>query len=219
MLPLVIGAALAFVVIIVVGVLPYHVFRVASRNVYRIDGTLSYGRCRREVRHLTSLLGQMLVLVTTGLGSVVFGLVVVDQYVVPLPMVSEMVSQFDSNPVQWEYNIEHGIYGDLGEQYEAWSHSRGFSTSSARFWQEFLWLQWGAIAIVGMVLIFRGFRFLARWHNAAVLAYARKVLARSKEYQVRDRKALVKAYARRAFMPRGTTESDLANTTGSSSPG
>ncbi|HET6566643.1 MAG TPA: hypothetical protein VFG50_01680 [Rhodothermales bacterium] len=194
---LVSAAALLPVLVLVFVVLPRRVFRAAAGNVRRLDGAFSHRRFRREVKHLASLTWALLVLDMLVMGTVACGLIAVDAYVVPLPMVSKIMSQFDLDPVQWEYNIEHGRYGDIGAQYEAWSRSRGFSATTARFWQEFLWLQWGAIVIIGLALGYYGLRFLVRWYKTAVLGYADGVFYRRTEYQIRDAKSLAKAHARR----------------------
>lgn len=177
---------IVLVVLGLAGPLPYRVFYVATRNVTRLDGTFSKGRLQREVRYATSLLGEFLLLVIIVVSISGFILLVIHEYIVPLPMVADMLSQFDLDPVQWEYNIEHGELGDMGAKYEAWSRSRGFSESSARFWQEFLWMQWIALAAIGSFLAYTGGRFLLHFYGTALVKYAHGVLSRNKAYRRRD---------------------------------
>jgi hypothetical protein len=172
------------------GPLPYRVFYIAARNVTRLDGTLSKRRLHREVKHVSSLIGELLLVLVTAASVSGLLLLVIHEYVVPLPMVAGMLSQFDLDPVQWEFNIEHGELGDMGAQYEIWSQSQGFSGASARFWQEFLWVQWVVLAVMGFALAYFGGRFLSHFYGTAVVAYANGVLRRRKGYERCDLNAM-----------------------------
>lgn len=185
-----IAILLLLMLLCLAGPLPFRVFAVARRNARRMDGSFSTYRLRTEAKHIGSLFGEFLLVVIAAVS--VFGIILmtIHEYIVPLPMVADMLSQFHLNPERWEYNIEHGDLGDMGAHYEAWSRRRGFSDSSARFWQEFLWVQWLGLAVIGLTLLYYFGRFLVHFYGTALVTYAHGVLKRNKAYTRRDLEAL-----------------------------
>ena len=110
----------------------------------------------------------------------------------PIPIVVKIFSAFDIDPVSWEENIEIGVFGDIGAEYEQWSKSKDFSPVMARFWQEFLWNNW---YILIALLLYFGFTFyfsVLKISFGMFMHYKKRVIRRSLFYHSVDQHKLNK---------------------------
>ena len=104
----------------------------------------------------------------------------VHNYMIPIPIATDIFSVFDIDPVVWENSIENEALGDVGAQYEEWSRRKGFSPQSARFWQETLWSNWLFFGLFTLYLV-GTFYFLVVKMCSAVIIYQKKGLSRRRE--------------------------------------
>jgi hypothetical protein len=110
----------------------------------------------------------------------------VDSYVVPIPLALKIFSAYHLDPEVWEYNIENGDLGDVGEEYEAWSKERGFGKQTAKFWQYFLWYTWPFL--IGYALYSFGlfYLFIYKISRALFAYYKKRVLRREAVYYAKS---------------------------------
>lgn len=124
-------------------------FKTVIRNCYRIESTFSTKRTKKEIKHLALLAFRITSVLAVYLILNVCILTLCHKFIVPIPIIVKIFTAFDVDRVVWEDNIEIGMFGDIGEEYEQWSEKQGFSYRTARFWQEMLWHNW----IILMVLL------------------------------------------------------------------
>ncbi len=155
-------------------------FRSTLRNCVRLDGSISSKRTWGEITRLFKL-GVVLLIIPLSFVAV-NGMVIyfVHNYIIPIPIATNIFSVFDIDPVVWENSIENEALGDVGAQYEEWSQRKGFSPQSARFWQETLWSNWVFFALFTLYLV-GTFYFLVVKMCSAVIIYQKKGLSRRRE--------------------------------------
>lgn len=162
--------------------MPTRVFRTAWANCSRRDGSWSRRRARSEAKHVTDFLGSVLFVlaaVVTATGTVV---IVIHSYIVPIPIIVDILGAYDPDPVAWEANIEKGELGDVGARYENWGADHGLSDQSLRFWQEYLWQHWLALLIIGFIVGTCFYWLFAKFYVRAAVKYGQGVLKRKRAY-------------------------------------
>ena len=135
------------------------VFRTVLRNCKRLGNGVSWYRTKREIGHLIKLFSVILIisLIYVMVNSVI--MIIVNDYIIPFPIAIKIISAFDIDPIVWEKNIEIGIYGDIGIEYEKWAENIGFSLRTTDFLQKFLWEYKYVLASLALYFMF-SFYFL-----------------------------------------------------------
>lgn len=178
-----IGASLSFfAVFAILLTIPYAVFRQAWTNVMHHDGTYDWSRVWKELYALGDFVGGLILIPVAVFGIVSGAIAIIHHFVVPLPIVVDIFGAFDPDPKVWEAAIETGELGDVGAQYEEWSQSQGYSYTTARFWQEFLWNHWLILLIGSAGLAVFVYWFVTRFYVSAVVAYHKGIQDRRERY-------------------------------------
>jgi hypothetical protein len=152
---------LAFVGFISV-IVPGSIVRMALQNCTRRDGSRSRKRTVSELKQLGDYLAALLVVVLIAVGTVGVALVGVNRYIVPVPIVMDVLSAFDLDPAEWKAELEGGGGpAGIGAKYESWGLQNGYSLDHLRTWEEILWKGWfffavGAILLMGFLCWFVG---------------------------------------------------------------
>lgn len=133
-------------------VLDKFVFRTVLQNCFRSDKNISWNRTKKEIKRLFQFVFKILIIIILYIILNAGFLFLCHRYIVPIPTVIKIFSAFDVDSVVWEKNIEIGLYGDVGEEYERWSKEQNFNPQTARFWQEFLWNYW--YILIALILYF-----------------------------------------------------------------
>ena len=180
---------IAFIVFPVAGVLlllPYPSFRTALGNCERADGTQSRARTKRERKHAADFAARILLVPIIVVAVVGTSLIVVHEFVAPIPLLLDVMETYEVNSEAWERAIEHEELGDVGARYEEWSSRRGFEANTARFWQETLWNNW--MTLLALLVGGGGVFYVAvsKFFVGASVAYQRGVGARAEEYRLHD---------------------------------
>ena len=180
---------IAFIVFPVAGVLlllPYPSFRTALGNRKRADGTQSRARTKRERKHAADFAAHILLVPIIVVAVVGTFLIVVHEFIAPIPLLLDVMGTYEVNSEAWERAIEHEELGDVGARYEEWSSRRGFEANTARFWQETLWKNW--MTLLALLVGGGGVFYVAvsKFFVGASVAYQRGVGARAEEYWVHD---------------------------------
>jgi hypothetical protein len=152
---------LAFVGFISV-IVPGSIVRMALQNCTRRDGSRSRKRTVSELMQLGDYLASLLVVVLIAVGAAGVALVGVNRYIVPVPIVMDVLRAFDIDPAVWEAKLEDGGRpAGIGAKYESWGLQNGYSLDHLRTWEEILWKGWflfavGAILLMGFLCWFVG---------------------------------------------------------------
>ena len=133
-----------------------YVFHTVLQNCLRSDNTISWARTKKEIGRFAQLILKIVIIIVLYIAFNATLLFLCHEYIVPIPTVIKIFSVFDIDPVVWEDNIEIGIFGDVGEEYEEWSRKKDFSPETGRFFQEFLWNYW---YILIALILYYGFSF------------------------------------------------------------
>jgi hypothetical protein len=133
-----------------------YVFRTVLQNCFRSDKNISWARTKKEIRRFSQFVLKIFIIIVLYTAFNATLLFLCHEYIVPIPTVIKIFSVFDIDPVFWEDNIEIGIFGDIGQEYEGWSNKKGFSSETGRFFQELLWNYW--YILIALILYF-GFSF------------------------------------------------------------
>jgi hypothetical protein len=133
-----------------------YVFHTVLQNCFRSDNNISWARTKKEIRRFFQFVLKIVIIIVLYTVFNATLLFLCHEYIVPIPIVVKIFSACDIDPVVWEDNIEIGILGDIGEEYEEWSRKKGFSPETSRFFQEFLWNYW--YILIALILYF-GFSF------------------------------------------------------------
>lgn len=169
-----------------------YVFRTVLQNCLRLDKNISWNRTKKEIRRWSQFVLKILMIIILYLIINAGFLFMCHKYIVPIPTVIKIFSAFNIDPVVWERNIEIGIYGDIGEDYERWSENQNFSPKMARFWQEFLWNNW--YILIALMLYFGASFYLSvlKISMGFFKHYKKGVVRRKYFYYSVDRSRLAK---------------------------
>ena len=141
-----------FVSVIGLVFLDKYVFHTVLQNCFRSDNKISWDRTKKEIRRFSQLILKIVMIIVLYIAFNATLLFLCHEYIVPIPTVIKIFSVFNIDPVVWEDNIEIGIFGDIGAEYDRWSNKKGYSYETDRFFQEFLWDYW--YILIALILYF-----------------------------------------------------------------
>ncbi len=179
-------AIFSVTLLLVVLAFPWRLLRMAATNAKRPDGTLSRARARIEVRKGAGFLGEVVLvplLATTLLVGACFG---VDRYLIPLPLLRDVVSLFDPRFSVWDEAMETGRFGDVGLTYGEWARSRGYSQNVGHTLRRFLKNNWLALVLLAVAATVAVYWFVIRYYLATLEAFYRELQVRSERYRRLD---------------------------------
>lgn len=110
----------------------------------------------------------------------------VDRYLIPLPLLRDVVSLFDLRFSVWDENMESGRFGDVGLTYGEWAQSRGYSANTGFTIRKFLKNNWLALVILSAGLAFFVYWFVIRYYLSALVEYNKELYQRREKYRVLD---------------------------------
>jgi len=127
--------------------LPAEGWRMVRANCYRLDGSWSENRYRREraaiLNYLTTILVPILLV-----GSTVFvGATLIFTHVMPAGLIVRSVKDFNIDPAVWRENLK-----DERAEYTAFQKQRGIEGERAQKIQSGLWHGWPVYAGVALLL-------------------------------------------------------------------
>ena len=168
------------------------VFRTVLQNCFRLDKNISWSRTKKELRRFFKFVLKVLMVIILYIMLNAGFLFICHKYIVPMPTVIKIFSVLDVDPVVWEKNIEIGIFGDIGAEYERWSQNQNISPKMSRFWQEFLWNNW--YILVALMLYFGSSFYLSVFKISMGFfkRYRKGVIRRKYFYYSVDRSRLAK---------------------------
>ena len=188
------AAILILVFLLVVSIaatLPYPVLRYARRNCWRLDGSFSQLRLRKELRHLVSFSAEVLMvpILAFGLsGSVLFA---VNRYLIPIPLLEKAIELFDVSFAKWDENMETGKYGDIGYDYGDFGESAGYSEDTSYVLRKTLKHNWLFLTLLFIAFGVFVYWFTTRYYIYVVDQYRKGVFARQVRYsRVDEHRAL-----------------------------
>ncbi len=175
-----------FLVVLSLTIINNNAFGIAYSNCFRSNKTLSPTRLSREVKKLQHLLLKILLcflILALIISSVIL---FINNYVVPVQIAQEIFSAFHINPFIWEYSIEEGVLGDIGEHYEDWCRQKDFSTVYAESMQDFLWNTWFILFPAAIYLLIHLLISSSREIAQLALDYQAKAELRQRNYLKND---------------------------------
>jgi hypothetical protein len=184
---LILGAIffLAFLLLAILA-FPWRLLSIAIANARRADGTLSRKRARIEYRKVGSFVAEVVLVPLLATTLLTGSLFVVDRFVIPLPLLRDVISLFDVRFSVWDENMETGEFGDVGMTYGEWAASRGYSAGTSRTIRKFMknnWLPLTLLAILAAVFVYW---FVVRYYLSVLLAYRGQLLERRERYRLID---------------------------------
>ena len=182
-----------FIILIV----PGSMVRAALQNCIRRDGSRSVKRTVSELKQLGDYLASLLVVVLIVAGTAGVAVVVVNRYLVPVPIVADVMSAFDIDPAVWEAKLEdRGGPADIGAKYESWGLQNGYSLDHLQVWEEVLWKGWFFFAVCGILLM--GFLcwFVGKCYVVGTARYSEGVWKRRLIYTKLDFANRVKCHSK-----------------------
>ena len=182
--------------------IPYHVFRLAWQNRFRLNGTVSRRRLKKEARHLADFAGELVLVPLLVLALMGGALVLVHHYVIPIPLMADLAAMFSPDPVVMDARTETGDLGDVGRIYGEWSAQQGFSSERSYTWRKFLKQNVLMLAFLAGLFGLFCYWFVTRYYLAAVAAYRKGVLERRARYYRRDQaKRATKSQPEQLLLP------------------
>ena len=182
-----------FIILIV----PGSMVRAALQNCIRRDGSRSVKRTVSELKQLGDSLASLLVVVLIVAGTAGVAVVVVNRYLVPVPIVADVMGAFDIDPAVWEAKLEdRGGPADIGAKYESWGLQNGYSLDHLQVWEEVLWKGWFFFAVCGILLM--GFLcwFVGKCYVVGTARYSEGVWKRRLIYTKLDFANRVKCHSK-----------------------
>lgn len=176
------GLAIAFVAL----TFPYRMMSLTVANCRRSDGRRSSRRTKREVRKLISLIGDLLlfpVLSTTFVMAIVLA---VHTFVIPIPLVVDVMGMFSPDSAVWEERTETGELGDVGRIYGKWSDEQGYSSDRAYNVRKFLKRNWFILLLLAIVVVVIAYVFITGYYVSCLKSYHEGLLKRKERYTERD---------------------------------
>lgn len=161
-------------------------FHTVLQNCFRPDKSISWERIKKEIRRFFQFILKVFIIMVCFIVFNATLLTLCHEYIVPIPIVVKIFSAFDINPVVWEENIEIGVFGDVGAEYEQWSKSKDFGPVTARFWQEFLWNNWYIVIAFSLYFGFTFYFSVLKISLGMFMHYKKRVIRRSLFYHSVD---------------------------------
>ena len=110
----------------------------------------------------------------------------VDRYVIPLPLLRDVISLFDIRFSVWDENMETGAFGDVGVTYGEWAASRGYGAGTGRTIRKFIKNNWLGLVLISIAIAFLVYWFVVQYYLASVIAYKRELTRRREQYRLVD---------------------------------
>jgi hypothetical protein len=171
----------------IVAVFNTYVFGLALNNCVRLDGSLSWKRTLKELKHLAKYFLAILVVVYLLVSLVYLSVMMVHTYIIPLDIVEDVFSQFRVDVVEWEEEIKYGSMGNIDQQYEDWSVAQGFSLEVPEMLADILFDNWQLLLFILSILLILLYFFQVKFFVALTNYYVKRALRRRLAYHRRDR--------------------------------
>ena len=165
---------------------PWRLVRIAASNSRRVDGSISRKRAGIELKQGSNFMAEVLLVPVLATSLFMAAFFVVDRYVIPLPLLRDVLSIFDTQFAVWDENMESGQFGDVGVTYGEWARSRGYSENTGYTIRKFLKNNWLALAVVSVVAGGFFYWFITRYYLSALKAYNKKLMRRRENYRYVD---------------------------------
>jgi hypothetical protein len=165
---------------------PWRLARIAASNSRRVDGSISRKRAGIELKQGSSFMADVLLVPVLATSLFMAAFFVVDRYVIPLPLLRDVLSLFDAQFAVWDENMESGQFGDVGVTYGEWARSRGYSENTGYSIRKFLKNNWLALVVVSVVAGAFFYWFTTRYYLSALKAYNKKLMRRRENYRYVD---------------------------------
>jgi membrane-anchored glycerophosphoryl diester phosphodiesterase (GDPDase) len=163
------------------------VFGLALKNCVRLDGSISWKRTRKEIRHLARYILAILVLVYLLVSLVYLSVSVVHTYIIPLDIVEDVFGQFRVDAVDWEEGIKYGSMGNIDQQYEDWSVAQGYSLEVPETLADILFDNWQLLLFILAIILIMLYFFQVKVLVGLTKYYVKRTLRRRIAYHRRDR--------------------------------
>jgi len=171
----------------IVAVFNTYVFGLALKNCVRLDGSISWKRTRKEIRHLARYFLANLVLVYLLVSLVYLSVSVVHTYIIPLDIVEDVFGQFRVDAVDWEEGIKYGSMGNIDQQYEDWSVAQGYSLEVPETLADILFDNWQLLLFILAIILIMLYFFQVKVLVGLTKYYVKRTLRRRIAYHRRDR--------------------------------
>lgn len=171
----------------IVAIFNTYVFGLAFKNCIRLDGTLSWKRFFKELKHLARYLLAILVVVYLLVSFVYLSVMMVHSYIIPLNIVEDVFSQFRVDAMAWEEEIKYGPMGNIDQQFEDWSVSQGYSLETPEMLADILFDNWQLLLFILAVFLGLLYFFQVKVFVALTSYYVKRTLRRRIAYHRRDR--------------------------------
>jgi hypothetical protein len=161
-------------------------FQTVFQNCFRPDKSISWERIKIEIRRFSRFVLKVFIIIICYIVFNAILLTLSHEYIVPIPIVVKIFSAFNIDRVAWEENIEIGVFGDIGAEYEQWSKAKGFSPETGRFWQEFLWNYWYILIALLLYFAFTFYFSVFKLSLGIFMRYKKRTIRRGLFYHSVD---------------------------------
>ncbi len=183
------------VLLLVLGVfatLPYRLLRFARANCRRMDNSFSRLRAKKELRQLVSFSAEVLMVPILALGLSGAALMAVHTWLIPLPLLEQVISLFEPSFAKWDDNMESGEFGDVGRTYGEFAESAGYSRETAYSMRKTLKHGWWVFAILFVAFAVFIYWFVTNYYLYVVDQYRKGIFERQTEYSRVDEKRMLR---------------------------
>jgi hypothetical protein len=183
--------AIAFIIFLtflalVLFAFPWRLARIAASNSRRVDGSLSKKRAGIELKQGGGFMAEVLLVPVLATSLFMAGFFIVDRYIIPLPLLRDVLSLFDTQFAVWDENMESGQFGDVGISYGEWARSRGYSDNTGYTIRKFLKNNWLAMVVISVAAGAFFYWFTTRYYLSALKAYNKRLMRRRENYRYVD---------------------------------
>lgn len=172
---------------------PYKLIRFAAANCRRLDGTFSRLRTKTELRQLFSFSAEVLMVPVLAIGLAGGGLLATHKFLIPIPLLDQVVSLFDVSFEKWDENMETGRFGDVGRTYGEFGKEAGYSEQTSYVLRKTLKHSWLLITVLFVAFGLFVYWFVTRYYYHIVDEYRKGIFARQVEYSRVDEKRMLKS--------------------------
>ncbi len=177
-----VGLAIGFIAL----TFPYRMMTLTFANCRRADGQRSGRRTKKEVRKLIELLGELLLFPILGTAFITAAVLIVHTFVIPIPLVVDVMGMFSPDGTVWEERTETGELGDVGRLYGEWSDEQGFSQERAYGIRKFLKRNWLVLLLLATAITAVAYVFITGYYVSCLKSYHDGLLMRKKRYAEHD---------------------------------
>ena len=155
-------------------------------NCFCPDGSINWTRTWRETKYLVRFVSTLLLILFLFFGICATPIVLVHSYIIPIPIVMDVLSVFSINEEVWEDNVFIGDGRKALSKYETWRKKQGISKQRAMSMQQFLWDTWYIWAAFALYAMFFFYLLLVKLFIKLFNRYKKKVFRREEVYSSRD---------------------------------